>query len=719
MLILFSIILGKVNFWDNNQQILIPSLTYGFIIGGILILTSLLQIKKVSSDCFTSVWGFAAGLILVFISDWLVRGYNLFQGPSARGELILVSILAAFTLRKKGTQLVSAFFVIGLFIIIFSFLSESKGQLLFSDDHASFIYRLQLLKSNFPNIPFYNPDWNAGFDSRDFFATGALSIYLLFLPIIYLFPIEEIYNLIVVSILFILLPASVFLASKQYKVSALASITASLLSLGVSLIWYRWALKYGTLGFILSTSLMPLVIAFSARFCDSKDPLKFKEYFIFFAALSICFMWPGSVFSLAPVALFILYSLPQISKNKIKIVFLTLFILVHVTWLGPFISVTKIGKFVTSESSSQQKKVSSTSALSNDRSHEDLKLFKMKPQALSIPSLLTHLREQVITVNPLIIFLAIPGIALLTRGIQKRVLQIQCLWLFLCGAILYPLKPQLELDRLLTVLVIILCVPTGIAFAALLKNLREEISESKIKSIVTYLAAGFLLSTPLATANIINNRSPEQYFFATSFLKDLSTAINIHAGDGRVLFSGFILQDISGGHVAPLPYFSNKQLITSAYYHTQWWYTDVIPESFRKEGLAGVQKFQDFYNVSAVIAHEPTWKKFFRSHPDQFQLVWQSGKFELFKRLGYLSNYFLEGSGEISKITNHNISLRLNSDSAVIKFTYFPFLTATDCELSFFEAFSGNKFIKLSNCPIGKEIKIESLSPWQRTIKGL
>ena len=122
-------------------------------------------------------------------------------------------------------------------------------------------------------------------------------------------------------------------------------------------------------------------------------------------------------------------------------------------------------------------------------------------------------------------------------------------------------------------------------------------------------------------------------------------------------------------------------------------------------------------NAEIVLAHEEHWRDFFLSKPQQYELVWHKRPFMIFKRINFVSNYFLAGSGEIIEQTKNSVRLKLGSSEAVIKFNYFPFLTAGDCQLSPYDAGLEFPLVKISNCPLNSEIVLRSLSPISRLLQ--
>ncbi len=709
---IFGLLSGTSHFWSAGGFEFLSSFRSSLIIGTLLMVLGLSKTSNWSPRELLSPSGLAMGMLIVFLSDWMNRGYNLLQGPTIRGEIILGGLLFWF-LRKRLTVFLSILLFLTVLVPWFSFIEESAGRLLFSDDHASFGFRLNMLKEHFPNIPFFNPLWNAGFDARDFFATGSVAIYLLYYPLIEFFKVESTYNLIVCLSLFLVPPIAAYAAATVAGSNKKARLISAILSVGISLFWYRWALKYGTLGFTVAVGLMPLNIVLTGKFLEFKEELSSKFLLLYFFTLSITLLWPGSATMLVPLILFMVASLPLILKDRKRLIWLVGFIFCHSLWLGPFIAVTKIDKFLGSAAQTLPTSGTQNPNLTNEISSSSKKVFKSKVRSISINEEIKHLREHSVSANPLLMFLGIPFLFFVKHTKVRNLLLLQSLWFIIAGGILYPLKPQLELDRMLVVLFLTSIIPAGIAIERLL----TENLDNKLRAILASLVAGFLFAIPWSTSVITRNRSPEIFYFASDMPGQMAEQIKLHAGEGRVLFSGFVLQEFSGGHISPLAGWTNHPLVTAAFYHTAWWYTDVIPESFRSRGEEGISEFLNLYNVSVVGAHEKFWKRYFKSLPDKYELIWSFENFQLFKRIGFNSSYFIEGSGKILSQPTDGVLMKLEQPDAVIKFHYYDFLEAPGCQVAPFEAAPGVIFTKLSGCPVNQEIKLKSIGPWMRVKK--
>lgn len=680
--------------------------------------------------------GFAFGVVLLVATEWLDRPYNLFQGPLIRGELFFATALAWLLLRTRSLLVWHALPVFGALLLGISFFTVSKGALLLSDDHASFVYRLLLLRENFPFIPFYNPLWNAGVDARDFFATGALSPFLMFLPLWYVWDPAAIYNFVIVAILFGLAPLCIYLAARiEGFSSAVCSISATL-SLATSLLWYRWGLAYGTLGFITTTSLLPLVLSMIGAYFDSGRPWRARDSVLLVVAGTLMILWTPTGLTLVPAFLLALLRLPTLVQRPHLLRIVGFGALINLPWLALFWTVSNVGSFLTSHQPPPQRIEAQQAAPAPEPQRSTIapgtvvdapaeaaaqspaqgKAFKHRAGGFSFKRSLKSLRETAVSTNPLLLFLIVPGLTLLgAHSIALWVLT--SAWLFFLGTAVVAWKPQLELDRMLLVLAHIGCVPAGAA----LTSLAVRFKESRIPARLAIACAfGFLLLGPFVAGAIVYQRTLVPYSFADKRITDIQEAIREHAGAGRVAFSGFVLHELSNSHLAPLALWTRTPLVAMSPMHDQWRYVDLIPKDFFVRGEEGIEEYFTLMNATAVFAHEKSWRGYFSSRPALYRRVWGEPKFELYERYAYSPTYFAEGRGEILEQTEHGITVRADSSDLLLKFRYFPFLRVrmiegTGCAL---EPVSRGSLtlVAVKGCTPGARFGIRSVGPLGRLL---
>ena len=136
-------------------------------------------------------------------------GALFFEGQGGAWLFLLIPVLGLLSLilARVSSWAFPLLAVVGLASGFFTFLSLTQNELLFTDDHPSFLFRLMQLKEFFPGIPFYNPLWNAGVEAREFFPSGILNVFFLFSPLIYSFDLATHYNQGVAILLFMVVPA--------------------------------------------------------------------------------------------------------------------------------------------------------------------------------------------------------------------------------------------------------------------------------------------------------------------------------------------------------------------------------------------------------------------------------------------------------------------------------------------------------------------------------
>lgn len=567
--------------------------------------------------------------------------------------LVLGFILARFIGIKRSGFLL---FALSIILPLSGFFITSEGRLLFSDDHPSFLYRLLLLWEEFPSIPFYSPQWNGGYDAREFFPSGSLAPFFMGFPLFLLFGIKDSYNLLASFLVFVLPSLSVYFASRKLGQNKTASCYSAIVAGASSSLWFTWGLTYGTLGFLVSASLAPWCYSFAATYSRSS---KLLGIFIF----SLSLFWPlGGVIILPALLLLI---------KKRAFLFLLILSAIHLTWIPIFLSASKVGSFVQAENSERK-----------------------KPSITETP--LETFRENFEKANPLILFL---GSVLVIR---KKFISLVALYLLLLGVGVPMIKPHLEFDRMLVVLFLTLSIPLG----ALLASIKGKISQG--------LLLALLCLSIFQTTKISLNKTPIIFHFEGSESKFVTEEMKRLKPEGRVLFAGFTLHELSGGHVAPLPELTNTQMMASRYQHDTWKYQDIVPLDYREKGSKGINEYLKLYNVEYIITHDNFWGAWYQKRADAYQKTSEEKKFRIFKRLRFSSDWTLEGELLELKQNRNSIELVPLSSDLTIRFNYLPFLRSSDCEISGSDISSQIKFISLKNCPIGKKIVIKSISPFSR-----
>ncbi len=692
-------------FWHSHGTQILPPGSY--IIFLLIISVALKIILKLE----TSPWAFLTWLWILFFSDWIDRPYNFMQGLSIRGEIILFSLLTLLIIKYRKFAIFNFMPIIGMMVCSFSFIALSEGKILFTDDHTTFFFRFQQLKGNFPNIPFYYPQWNAGTDARDFFATGALNVFAIFSPIIYAFPLERVYNFIIILLLFVFHPLAVYMAARLEKIPVPGPAISASLSVCLSLSWYRWALQYGTLGFITSLALLPFNLVCVSYILDDREKISLKLSLFFVVTFTLMLFWSLSGFVFVPAILLALLKVRKLIFKKNIALIAVLVLSLNIPWVISFWTVSNVSKFVTEDNQNHKSAVVADEHMDvgDGSTYQVAKNFYKKAAK--------SMRESVLQINPLLIILGGMGL-FLHYGRGNRIFLLTAIWLAFIGTFINPLNPRLELDRMFVILSMLLTLPAAKSILYFFEKADEENAGLR-KKIAVSLIGGFLITSSFISSSIASNKSLLRYYFANENVDKITSIINENGGKGRILFSGFVLHELSNGHLAPLTYYTNVPLMALSHVHNQWRYKQIIPAYYLKQGDTGVEEYFNTFNVSGVFAHEKYWIEYFRSRANLYQEIDAAGRFKFFKRLAFHNSYFLEGDGEFMGQDTNSMTFKINSPDVTLKYVYYNFLTSSSCEIGSKKLIDEINLITLKNCTPGTIVKIKSMPLYKRLMKNL
>ncbi len=620
--------------------------------------------------------------------------------------IIALVVALVFPARRRGF-LLFATLAAAIFVATKGFLNEAGGQPLFADDHPSFIFRLAQLKEQFPFIPFYNPLWNAGVEAREFFPSGVLNLFLLASPLVYLFPVESIYNLIVIGLLFFMVPGLGLVLARYSGMGAVGSATAALLMMGASLMWYKWALTFGTMGFCVSAALAPLVVLLAARALNPDISRHWSERVVLTAALTLNVLWTPAALLLAPLSMVGLVRLPKLLKVRSFRWMVLAIVLINAPWLAIFIDASNVFSFVSSTGNTHGESAK-------------------KVVAITLTSFKKGLISQATAMNPLLWLGLLPGFRILCTTTGGWLYVGSCLWALLLGVCGPLVVPQLELDRFFVIFALMLPLPVASWVDSLhtrivtrranrSTTLRSWLQPyTSLSSLTAIAIVASLLLLPTFMWRLIHFKTAVKYFFADRIVQDFSATLRNLDGDGRILFSGFILHDFSGGHIAPLAYLTKRPLIASRYQHDRWHRTDAIPDGYRERSDEGVREYLSLMNASYVVAHEKFWREWFSARPSEYTLLEKKGHFWIFKRVDYTPSYFLKGTGEVLSQNGSSVVLRPHQDSVVIKFNYYRHLKSSDCTVAPYPVSSQVTFIELRGCKGAGPVQLSAVNPLER-----
>ncbi len=683
-----AVVYGGLRLVSERNAAIIPSGAWGVLFGLVLMLPAfVLAVGRIRKPAL-ALEGWFLALLLVLVSDAPTRWPTCFHGGLGLEHLALAGAIGVFCLPRLGARAGLLFWILGSLAGYWGIREATQGTLVLADDHAAFLYRLEQLKNNFPDIPFYNPQWNGGVEAREFFPSGVLNVFLILWPLIAFIDLTGYYTELIAVLLFVVCPACTYLALRLLNLRA---PLAPVLSLFPTILWYRYELFYGTLGYITSTALAPLVMALLVRIAEAGSRASWLLCAALVLALSLLFLWTPAVFIVMPAVAVLSLSLLRFAVAKRGVVTVFSMLLLNLPWVLIFLEASQVLQFISAPQTGEG-----------------------PAPYPEVRELFGHLRYALRTCTPAIVVLTAPGLIILRRErpLVAVVFTVSIGSLFAAGLLFSPIKPRLELERLTVAALYLSVIPTAVALRAVSE---KAALKSGFRRLICGFGVGSVLLTPAVLYVFSANRTIEPYAANSEELLVLAAAIREHHGGGRVAFSGYVQHQLGGVHVAPLALFTGVPLFASRYQHDRWEHVDWIPAEFRKEHDAGIEKFLDFYNITSIVVIEPEWGPWLAARPDRFQLVWESPKAKIFERLSGPRSWFIEGAGEVLDQSGSELRLRLDTPSAIIRFNWLSFLEVEGCRsINPAEVYPGVSLIRLDGC--GSAVRVRARSAIKRIL---
>jgi len=532
-----------------------------------------------------------------FFSRWgpsRAVGYGPFA--SDLGRFCIVAGLAAIPCLwyrpAVSRWALGALFVVGVLVTVGVFLGFTRGALLYSDDHPSFLYRFWIFGRVFPRLVYYNPFWNGGKVATYLISSGTASLGLPFLPFWRWCDVSSVYTPVIAFAFLVLVPLAAVLSVRLMKGGWGTAFCAGILSLGTSRLYHVHLLHFGTVASLFGMSLLLPFIAGLFRLIHLQERDR-RTVAVVCVSGALILSWAGAPFVMVPVALALLWNIREIGAVGLRrLAFPALFLTL---WVLPF----AVGLL----------------------RHADPFRFAVsgRPEPLALGSGLAEgwrvLRENLIGGNPVLLFLGVLGICWRSeRGMRRWFVPI-LLGFFIMAGWGRPWRPHLQLDRMAVPLFLCAVVPASFALAGLLRTRHSALAP--VRGVVFAL----LVLCVWSAARVYANKSPVFYRTITEPTRRLVEWIRTHVPeDGRLCFAGETVHGYGGGHVAALSYLTRREMLACDYYafsphRVEYNYP---PRVWREGGAATIFDFMETYNATHVATYHAHWKAFFRKHPEQY-----------------------------------------------------------------------------------------------------
>lgn len=666
-----------------------------------------------TSDGSTAEWTrrdlhplpFVAALLVLVFTDFPERrtAFHLarivFAGTGAMATLVFLLFRNRAEQSSGSRALTVALFIVQA-VLTAGFLKEADGRLLWSDDHPSFLYRLILLRDHFPFIPFYNPSWNAGYSAREVYPTGALNLYLLGYPFVHWlgdisnFQKAAIYNDLIPYILLFVVPWSLYFAARSLRLTAFDATIAALLAMGPTMSLFEFALRYGTLPFVISSALVPLFLALLARVAFDDEHPRVALIAVTVLVGFLCCTWHLIVLSFVPAGAVLLFRFGHLRRGgRLKAIF-SIGVLIALLSAPSLVTIAQESQlFDLTKRNSLPGSSNEVSTVQAAKQKEDTEARRQRdgaaseaPPPLSLRELRASFALLAAKANPLFVVLCFPALFAFPRGPKRQILGFSIAWLVTVSVLGQHFKPQFELHRFFLTACFVSAVPIAFYIGKLLSECRRALRPEKalltragaMAVLCSFVVLGSAATIPHTLMQVYTNNTIERFRFAPPETREFLDALRKNSGTGRTFFTGFILHDFGtanykaqdGGHIAPLAAFAGIPMYASQYYHTVWSTVDPIPKSYLDRDDAGIEEFLDLVNATSVVTFKREWTSYCQAKA-RYHEVWHEGRFHLFTRDTDKGSYFLEGSGEVSSAAE-GIQIVPTSTDSVLKFRWFP-----------------------------------------------
>jgi hypothetical protein len=607
------------------------------------------------------MWIFLTGILVYLISstpDDNIRFYFSRWFPSKGGEypwyragivrfcvLWLIFTILLFYI-KKPYYLVLFILLISAISCATTFWRTTGGNPLYNDDHPAFMHRLWNFSRIFPAMSYYDPFWNGGVVNTTIVGSGLIPAGLIFTPFLQFFSMEQVHIPLLTAIYIFVIPCIAFFSVRLMGGNKTSALIGSVLSLGVSDLYFLWLLHFGTIGAIFCQSFIMLVTACLYRiFWLDKYDWRIGTLFIF--AVFFLFSWPGNVFVAPVLAIAVFFNLYRLTKEKFY--FLLKIALIVALLLTPLILTvvlhTRAEKFITVETT--------------------------KPVFHVILSQgWKTLRNFLWTTNPALVFFGFAGLWFFADRGTKTLFGPIIILLMVIGSWGEHWKPQFQLTRELLSLCYVAVLPAALTIGTFL----EQPTTTK-----TLLGRGMLVAlvaiTGINTVRFYKNNPPLTFRTMPQYMREfVEWTKNNLKQDRRLLFAGKTVHGYGGGHVAFLPVMTSREMMACDFYHfsPKLQEYEYPPREFRKNEQ-DISRWMELYNVGAVVTYHEYWKTFFRNHPEMYE---ESGNFgeSVVKTVFIVKRdygIFLKNSGKVKASLNRlEVSIDNPNDIAVIKYNW-------------------------------------------------
>lgn len=548
----------------------------------------------------------------------------------------------------------------------------------YSDDHPSFLFRVSEFWHSFPYRENYVPLWNAGVVNSVITSSGTAGYALLTAPLWALAAPHEVHVWALLLAQVWIAPWTFVWALRSIGVSRAGLWTGGLFALGANHVFFKWVLHFGTVGAGVAWAFLPsaflFLYALTVQNRRRRSVWAGLVFAVFFAA-----QWPQTWLVLAGFAVLALASACLRFRKR---TFWTLMACgaVLLVLLAPALF-AMIGA-------------------------KDLVGYTVAPSRQAVPTsfwatswtnFVRYSADWILETNPAISIFGIMALACLPLRRFRRWAAVAVLWIVFLYSVGPLLAPRMQLDRMVIPAAMLMAVPATILLSLLWRT--RASSGAGLRGAVLAL----LILGGASTVRIYDGEGFAPYRHLPGWMVGFTDWVRENVPEnGRLMFAGTTIHAYGRGHIAYLPVWTGREMISCDYYgFPPGLFEPRCPPGAWAKNKQGIHRFETAYGVSHVVTFRPDYLKYYRSHPKWYREVWSTRSpertdFALFEVLDFRGR-FLEGEGTATADFNR-IHLSFPSGSvperAVVAYHWQDRMTVSaPAEIEPFDAGNGTTFI--------------------------
>ena len=505
------------------------------------------------------------------------------------------------------------------------------GLPVYSDDHPSFLFRIQEFWHSLPWRENYVPHWNAGVVNNVISSSGTAGYALLTAPLRLLSTMPgETHTAGLFLVQAVIIPWTTVWGMRANRFAWRAAWTAGLLALFANRVFFLWAFHFGTVGFGTSMAFVPAAFLFLYAVAEKRFASFGNLVGLLFSMSFLC-QWPPMWFVAATMALAALTSWRRWLLNWR--VFVTLLVAGALTLilLVPTLRSVAGGRDLIAYTTANHRPFSWAGAF------ETLRL---------------GLGDLTFRVHPVVLVLGFGGLWTVQEKPLRRWLAIATIGIWAAFAVGAEAMPRMQLPRLALASAMLAVVPAAVLAGQIWRD-----HKAPLLLLQSSLLALLVLGIP-NTTKLYGGKGFAPFRAMPAFTANLAAWVHANVPEGsRFLFAGRTQHSYGRGHVAYLPVLAGREMMSCDYYDFPpgTFEPDYPPKSSRAEP-GGMHAFMVRHGVSHVIAFRPQYLEYLRSEPWNYEPVpdfeseeW--GPFRVFRVRGS-HGVFLEGRGRVESDFN-------------------------------------------------------------------